>query len=222
MYLWITLLLFSKRARTIWSLRLKHKPKAKGAFANMKNLLKTKRAEGFTIIEVMIVLAIAGLIMVIVFIAVPQLQRNQRDNARQNIANRVKAEIETYAGNNQGLYPFAGGAAFPNNVVNTPCGATVTGCWQDFVGRYINGKVKVSDPSSGADVVSNASGVPTPWPGAAPDTSGVTAGQFFVYFGAKCDGETIAASGNANLKTRTYAVMIGLDRTGTTYCVDNG
>jgi prepilin-type N-terminal cleavage/methylation domain-containing protein len=72
----------------------------------MKNLLNKRKASGFTIIEVMIVLAIAGLIMVIVFIAVPQLQRNQRDNARQNIANRVKAEIETYAGNNQGLYPF--------------------------------------------------------------------------------------------------------------------
>jgi prepilin-type N-terminal cleavage/methylation domain-containing protein len=109
----------------------------------MKNLLKTKRAEGFTIIEVMIVLAIAGLIMVIVFIAVPQLQRNQRDNARQNIANRVKAEIETYAGNNQGLYPFAGGpTAVPNKLQWYTCGATVTGCWEDFVGRYIPTKLK--------------------------------------------------------------------------------
>ena len=68
----------------------------------MKNLLTKKKVSGFTIIEVMIVLAIAGLIMVIVFIAVPQLQRNQRDNARQNIANRERPEIETYDGNIQG------------------------------------------------------------------------------------------------------------------------
>jgi prepilin-type N-terminal cleavage/methylation domain-containing protein len=190
----------------------------------MKNLLKTKRAEGFTIIEVMIVLAIAGLIMVIVFIAVPQLQRNQRDNARQNIANRVKAEIETYAGNNQGLYPFGGPTSVPVNVNSngTTCSATVTGCWDDFVARYVTNKVKVDDPSSGAPVVSATAGTPAPMPATAPDTSAVTAGQFFVYYGAKCNGESVSASGGTDLKTRTYAVMIGLDRTGTTYCVDIG
>ena len=42
-----------------------------------------KRNQGFTIIEVMIVLAIAGLIMLIVFLAVPALQRNQRNTARK-------------------------------------------------------------------------------------------------------------------------------------------
>jgi len=186
----------------------------------MKNLLKTKRAEGFTIIEVMIVLAIAGLIMVIVFIAVPQLQRNQRDNARQNIANRVEAEIQTYGGNNQGLYPFASAS---------PCASGTTGCWQDFVGRYINGKVKVSDPSTGADVVATT-GAKTGVPQSCGDAtcSGATkpaaAGDFVVIYGAKCNGEAFAASGAvpAVTTTRTFAVAIGLDRSGTSYCVDNG
>jgi prepilin-type N-terminal cleavage/methylation domain-containing protein len=180
----------------------------------MKNLLKSKRAEGFTIIEVMIVLAIAGLIMVIVFIAVPQLQRNQRDNARQNIANRVKAELETYAGNNQGAYPF--GPA-----------ATGTGNIGDFVTRYITGKVKVADPTTGADVVDGSAatkGKPIGF-GTAPSTTlptGLTHGQFYVVYGAKCQGEGLAASGSAVVTTRNYAVMIGLDRDGTGYCVDNG
>jgi prepilin-type N-terminal cleavage/methylation domain-containing protein len=35
----------------------------------------SKKEKGFTIIEVMIVLAIAGLIMLVVFLAVPALQR---------------------------------------------------------------------------------------------------------------------------------------------------
>ena len=39
--------------------------------------------QGFTIIEVLIVLAIAGLIMVVVFLAVPALQRNSRNNSRK-------------------------------------------------------------------------------------------------------------------------------------------
>ncbi len=52
-----------------------------------------KDNKGFTIIEVLIVLAIAGLIMLIVFLAVPALQRNQRNNARNNDASRIAAAI---------------------------------------------------------------------------------------------------------------------------------
>ena len=40
----------------------------------MLNKLKKSDKDGFTIIEVMIVLAIAGLILLIVFLAVPALQ----------------------------------------------------------------------------------------------------------------------------------------------------
>jgi prepilin-type N-terminal cleavage/methylation domain-containing protein len=188
----------------------------------MKNLIQKKKASGFTIIEVMIVLAIAGLIMVIVFIAVPQLQRNQRDNSRQSIANRLKAEMETYAGNNQGQYPFSTASA---------CGGTDTGKWCDFYVRYISGgKVKVTDPSTGNDVVSAS-------PATAPTANGfavysfsnyqatglpAVAGAFAVVYGAACSGETLAGSGGTGLTTRHYAVLIGLDRTNTRYCVDNG
>lgn len=182
----------------------------------MKNLLK-KTNRGFTIIEVMIVLAIAGLIMVIVFIAVPQLQRNQRDNARQNIANRLKAEMETYAGNNQGEYPFNTAA----------CGGVNTGKWCDFYNRYISGKVNVKDPSTGVDVVAAATGA---IPGGSTFVLGggiatavpTKAGDLTVAYGTKCSGESLAASGASSLSTRTYSVMIGLDRSGTLYCVDNG
>lgn len=52
-----------------------------------------KRTEGFTIIEVLIVLAIAGLIMLIVFLAVPALQRNQRNNTRTSEAGRWAAAV---------------------------------------------------------------------------------------------------------------------------------
>ena len=62
-----------------------------------------KRKEGFTIIEVMIVLAIAGLIMVIVFIAVPQLQRSQRNEARNNDANLITTAINECMSNRNGV-----------------------------------------------------------------------------------------------------------------------
>jgi prepilin-type N-terminal cleavage/methylation domain-containing protein len=181
----------------------------------MKNLLQKKKASGFTIIEVIIVLAIAGLIMVIVFIAVPQLQRNQRDNARQNIVNRVTAEMDTYAGNNQGKLPLHSGAG---------CSATTTGCWENFFANYINGKINVTDPTTGTGVVvaAPAGGFKIDLFGAAGLTLPAHAGDFSIVAGSKCSGENIVASGTASLDTRNYAVLIGLDRDGTRYCVDNG
>lgn len=49
----------------------------------MHKMKQLRNEKGFTIIEVMIVLAIAGFIMGIVFIAIPALQRNSRNTARQ-------------------------------------------------------------------------------------------------------------------------------------------
>ena len=63
---------------------------------------KTKLRKGFTLIEVVIVLAIAALIMVGVFIAVQGAQRAQRDNARKNLVNQVSAAAQAYAGNHNG------------------------------------------------------------------------------------------------------------------------
>jgi prepilin-type N-terminal cleavage/methylation domain-containing protein len=62
-----------------------------------------KDNKGFTIIEVLIVLAIAGLIMLIVFLAVPALQRNQRNNARNNDAARVSAAVTECLANRNGI-----------------------------------------------------------------------------------------------------------------------
>ena len=42
-------------------------------------MTKKDNKKGFTIIEVVLVLAIAGLIFAMVFIALPALQRSQRD-----------------------------------------------------------------------------------------------------------------------------------------------
>lgn len=61
-----------------------------------------KKSEGFTIIEVLIVLAIAGLIMLIVFLAVPALQRNSRNNARNSEASRISAAITDCLANRNG------------------------------------------------------------------------------------------------------------------------
>src|SRR6185437_11178928 len=87
----------------------------------MLNRFKARKdQDGFTIIEVLIVLAIAGLIMVVVFLAVPNLQRSQRNSSRKTDANNVLSAIGDFVSNNGGALPTAAchdtGCAFMSSV----------------------------------------------------------------------------------------------------------
>ena len=64
-----------------------------------------KKEAGFTIVEVMIVLAIAGLVLAIVFIAVPALQRNSRNTQRRSDLANFRAQVTTWTSNNNGKLP---------------------------------------------------------------------------------------------------------------------
>lgn len=76
----------------------------------MKKQLKTSK--GFTIIEVVLVLAIAGLIFMMVFIALPALQRSQRDTQRSNDIQRLVASINNFKSNNRGRTPTGTGTYY--------------------------------------------------------------------------------------------------------------
>ncbi len=65
------------------------------------------KRKGFTLIEIVIVLAIAALIMVIVFLAVQGAQRSRRDTQTKNNVNRIIALAENFASANNGAYPDA-------------------------------------------------------------------------------------------------------------------
>jgi len=73
----------------------------------MLNKIQKRKEEGFTIIEVLIVLAIAGLILLIVFLAVPALQRNSRNTQRKNEVASVLGAVNEWANNNGGALPSA-------------------------------------------------------------------------------------------------------------------
>lgn len=92
--------------------------------------------EGFTIIEVLIVLAIAGLIMLIVFLAVPALQRNSRNTQRRNDVSNYLAAVSEWSNNNNGKVPSTAGDLTGANGINSlaklgvitaPTAAPVTG-----------------------------------------------------------------------------------------------
>lgn len=97
----------------------------------MLNKLK-KDNKGFTIIEVMIVLAIAGLIILIVLLAIPALQRNGRNTQVKNDASAVSAGVAEYKSNNDGQPPNSitsttvSGAAGSNVTIKVSGGVTVS------------------------------------------------------------------------------------------------
>jgi prepilin-type N-terminal cleavage/methylation domain-containing protein len=155
-----------------------------------------KKTEGFTIIEVMIVLAIAALIMLIVLVAVPQLQKNQRNAARRDILGRIKTEVDNYTANNNGTIPTA--AQF----------APTAGA---FYTKYIATNVSsFQDPRTGNYTTDTGTG-------AIGATTTVTVGTVYYRAGQICSGETTTTTGAGS---RNYALLVGLEG-GSNFCVDN-
>lgn len=85
-----------------------------------------KRTEGFTIIEVLIVLAIAGLIMVIVFFAVPALQRNSRNTRTRDDVGKALSATSDWVTNNSGRLPVGTDGADITEQANLTDGVSVT------------------------------------------------------------------------------------------------
>ncbi len=177
-----------------------------------KKEAKGAKATGFTIIEVMIVLAIAGLIMAIVFVAIPQLQRNTRNTTAKDVLNRVKAEMDSYSTNNNGNYPK--NVAEFGNVV----GGAAIAAGTSFTSHYLS-NVGVTDPKTGTPFGFNfiASGTFTlPIDVTAPATARVVN----YYYNAKCSGETVILGSGTAVASRNYAMAVYLEG-GAIYCADN-
>lgn len=189
-------------------------------------------------------LAIAALILVVVLVAVPQLQQNQRNNARQAIANRIVAEINNYAGNNNGQVPIADtsadrrhfgqpdvdpsffaryfdcdGESAPDTVCGTDINDPLTGI---PVGLDPGGTSSVRPRTEVNTGVPNANitaddedpGINAPLEGAG-DADG--AGSIFYVTGAVCDGELITTEGAS---PRNFAFSMRLEG-GAIYCLEN-
>jgi prepilin-type N-terminal cleavage/methylation domain-containing protein len=120
----------------------------------MSNKLKELRAkEGFTIIEVIIVLVIGAVIMLAVFLVVPQLQRTQRNARQQDNARRALAGIQQFASNNNNTFPTAAQLLQQTGTLTNPVGNT------DLVAGSISigaaGSSTASTPSAGNLVIFN-------------------------------------------------------------------
>jgi prepilin-type N-terminal cleavage/methylation domain-containing protein len=150
----------------------------------LKKLQKNK-SEGFTIIEVMIVLAIAGLILLIVFLAVPALQRNSRNTARKSDVSRVASALTNWESNNNGTTFTAGtGNANLTSVINDA----------GTLSQY----TLVPAASVGANSFSVATGTQVAIPAG---TGNVNVGSMKVVTGAACgtSGATVVSTNTRRL-----------------------
>jgi len=158
----------------------------------LKNLQKTKNQKGFTIIEVLIVLAIAGLILLIVFLAVPQLQRNSRDTQRKNDISKILGATQEVLNNNNGQISSLSTA----NVIAA----------EGTLSYYAN-----TEPSA---VTAMAAGV-----AAGSGLNATTTDTVTIYTKATCDGTTgKAISGSARQIAVVYKIESG---GGTLQCTNS-
>lgn len=180
-----------------------------------KQNIKSKK--GFTIIEVVLVLAIAGLIFLMVFIALPALQRSQRDTQRRDDMARFLSQINQYQANNSGKIP---GDTAPTEAD-----------YQTFISNYLRvGSDTFADPSTGTDYhvikltkctssacASTTTSTTTNATGTGDSSAkGDSMGEISVYTNATCNGEEPKyVQGD-----RKIAITIKLEGAGI-YCGNN-
>lgn len=98
-----------------------------------------KFRRGFTIIEVSLVISIAGLIFLMVFIALPGLRASQRDEERRTDVLKVISEIKNYQSNNRGALPSLPELTVVGIVEYGKPDKDSNGEWEDFYSDYLGG-----------------------------------------------------------------------------------
>jgi prepilin-type N-terminal cleavage/methylation domain-containing protein len=161
-----------------------------------------QKEKGFTIIEVVLVLAIAGLIFLMVFIALPALQRSQRDTQRKNDMSRLETAVTNYSSNNRG--------SLPSN-------------WNSFVTNYL---------TTAGDSFVDPSGAPTSGDGANSTTyvlksdttaslaKSFTDGQNTIYYSVGYVCDTTDSSSIVTASARKVAFRMTLEGGGID-CLNN-
>lgn len=151
--------------------------------------VNNKSNQGFTIVEVLIVLTIAGLLLSIIFLAVPALQRNQRNTARRSDASSILSALTEWTSNNSGKLPTTctAGAASGNCGDNT---ASSTSTWLKAASL---GQI----PSSAVSFTNNTS-APTSLP------TNTVLDSAVVHSFLKCSGNSATTTGASY---RSYVVL---------------
>lgn len=173
----------------------------------------TGKRHGFTMIETILVLAIAGLILMMMFIALPALQRQARDTERREDMADLITAIKKFQQNNRGALPSGDDVTVIN--ADGESGPTWAGFYHDYLGadftdpggdNYVLNVVQCdsnSDNNSSCDVNNSAEN----W--RFPNDMNV-----YIVLKASCDGEMAKMSSNP----RNVAALYKMEGGGI-YCI---
>lgn len=159
-------------------------------------------------------LAIAGLVFLVAFVAVPALQRGQRDGARKSYAGVVAGLLNTYKSNK-------GRPVCADTVSTGFCGYQETpdgssgASYMDFVNNYLrktDGTTEFDDSASGFAITSphyarGSTNVGALW----VLNASIPPGFVIVFSGATCSGNQV---NNATTTTIDRAVWVKLEQGG--------
>jgi prepilin-type N-terminal cleavage/methylation domain-containing protein len=169
----------------------------------MKHLSRTDKPRGFTIVEVIIVLAIAGLIILIVLLAVPALQRNSRNTARKTDATYMIGAIYEY---NSSIVTSS--TALPPGGYD--CSPPLTG---KLFCKYVQGHLSYYDLS---DVLFHSNQhTPPATPPAVTNPNKILLDTF-----ARCNADGTATSVGASVKSTVVLYEIETKDGPVTQCID--
>ena len=148
---------------------------------------------GFTMIEVSLVLAIGGLIFLMVFVALPALQRQARDAQRREDMSTLITAIKNYQRNNRGALP--------------------SGDWESALELYLDNGFEDPDGTAYDIKVFDCDGEGNA--GACKGNEELEKADKYTVIinrGADCDGEISVKSANGRKVAVQYKLEIG------TYC----
>ena len=189
--------------------------------------LKRKKRKGFTLIEIVLVIAIAGLIFIMVMVALPALQRTQRNTERKRNLGLIITAMTRWAARN------AAGSVSDN----------YTKAWQangfcTFYKRYVG--PEVVDPSTGepykvalwgsTKVINCITREVTDRGGYDPEVVGRTSGTNWAKMEvgdiqyddvAKCENGTFKDDLGRSSGVKMFAFRIKMEG-GATACMDSG
>ena len=175
---------------------------------------KTTKPAGFTIIEVALVLAIAGLIFLVVFLALPALQRSQRDTARRQDVGRVVASLQSYSADNgdlSGLYPSPPGMRNPGSDWHEVDGSDTSDSLYGYTGKMnqatwvivMYGSANIGSPNAPQGCYIPAS------------SSSYSIRAIYVSIGCSCSGNTPTPLAGYPLKSASASIRL---ESGGLYC----
>lgn len=175
-------------------------------FTHRSGRSEGESGRGFTIIEVVLVLALAGLIFLMIFLALPTLQRSQRDQQRRNDLSEFNAAVVSWQ-------------ATQRKKLDTQAEA------EDLIDKYMGNQ---NDPTSTDkyEVIyyphtSNHTDVLLPPLGTIVVVGGHICGSDADNYPGGSATLITGVPGSTVHDTSLYSVLMRLEATNTEFCIDN-